>query len=137
MAPPFLKCPTEVLNIILSPLETPHLLALCLTCQRLRAVAEPFLYSSIQWTWTGGPGTNLQPLTSAPPIVPFLQTIIFRPELADLIQDVQLLGVSFERTHYKRLSSRLQVTEADVERMVQCVQHMNVSYADFWIDELH
>lgn len=140
MASPFLNSPTEILHMILEPLARADLSALCLACNRLRAIAEPLLYSNIQWTWTWTwtRTRTMKDKPPTPPIVPLLQSIMHRPELADFIQNVHLSGTDFEPSpsYHKHPNLLLQVTVADVERMVQCVQDTNVPYGNLWIDGL-
>merc|ERR1711939_1143861 len=88
------KCPRssfwdllgDLLMPVLKLLSPPELHKLSLVNKESRASCEPLLYSSIEWIWLED---------RPPPIVPFIRTILQRPELAAHVRRVSLLGDSF------------------------------------------
>ncbi|KAL3444233.1 hypothetical protein BJX65DRAFT_297718 [Aspergillus insuetus] len=130
MESPLLSCPADVLHLILEPLGQVDLAALCLTCADLAAIARPRLYSNIRLPWMRNGKSSA--------IVLLLSTIVQRPELADLIHTLHLSGNDIEPspTYNNTPSPRLQVTDTDVQSMVQCIQALNVLYRDLWIEGL-
>lgn len=131
MASPLLNSPTEILLLILAHLSSANLWAICLTSRDLRTLAEPFLYSGIQWTWK---------VSQTPPIIQLLRTILQRPQLSSLIQSVVLHGednFGRNRHHFLNESPKLLVSEMNVHGLVKCVKGLNVPYGDKWIQELN
>jgi hypothetical protein len=130
MASLLLNSPADILDMVLELLAQEDLLALCLTCKELRVFAEPLVYSHVQLIWANNKKTPL--------IVPLLRIIIRKPTLADLIQSVHLSGSDFELspTYHNHPNPLLQVTDMDVNSLVQCVQGMNVPYSQLWIEGL-
>ncbi|PLB36520.1 uncharacterized protein BDW47DRAFT_132712 [Aspergillus candidus] len=124
-----LSTPPEILHPVLASLSPSDLYAVCLTHRYLRSLAEPFLYSHIQWTWTN---------SQNPPITRFLRSIVQRPELASYVRVVILNGNTFEREwrDYQHESPRLPVTEFALDELVECIEKTQVPYAEQWIQEL-
>lgn len=85
--PSILNCPTDVAHIILALLSPGSLQALCLTHNGLRALAEPYLYSHINWLWDE---------STTSPIVALLRSILHRPQLAGFVKTVTLTGLDFQ-----------------------------------------
>ncbi|KAK7179886.1 uncharacterized protein CC84DRAFT_1165021 [Paraphaeosphaeria sporulosa] len=83
MAPDFPSLPSELLLLILEyihtlPNATPSLASLCLTSQRIRSLAEPFLYASY---------SNANQIDK-PHIFPL--SLISRPDLADHVREINI-----------------------------------------------
>lgn len=129
MASPILSTPPEVLRGVFAYLSRSDLWAVCLTHRYLRTLAESFLYAQIQWTWTS---------SQNPPIAQFLQSIVHRPELANLVDVVVLSGDSFDRSlhDYKQKSPKLPVTEVVLDGLVKCIERIHTPYGKQWIQEL-
>ncbi|QIW96309.1 hypothetical protein AMS68_001827 [Peltaster fructicola] len=70
-------------DVVLRDLSRKELCTLCLVSKESRCLAEPYLYSKIDWQWM---------LHSEPPIIPFLKTILARPKLAAHVRSVVLRG---------------------------------------------
>jgi hypothetical protein len=110
-------------------LSSAELHALCLVNKRFRIIAEPFLYTQIQWTWTD---------SQNPRIAQFLRTIVRRPELAGFVQVVILNGGCFDPIgwDYKKKCPKLPVTEVVLDELVKCIERIRIPNAEQWIQEL-
>lgn len=82
------ECPEEILRCILQLVWPSDYYSLCLVNQRIRATAETFLYSNITLTWSK---------TETPPIIPFMQTLFRRPELAGYVDTIKFEGSDFDQ----------------------------------------
>ncbi|KJK63938.1 F-box-like protein [Aspergillus parasiticus SU-1] len=129
MACSILSTPPEILHMIFAPLSPSDLYAVCLTCRNWHSIAEPYLYSQVEWTWTNAQN---------PPIVQFLRSIVHRPELASLVHIMILNGDSFERSiwDFQKKSPKLPVTEAVLDDLMKCIERLHIPYAEEWIQEL-
>lgn len=129
MASPILSTPPEILRMVFASLSPSDLCAVCLTHRDLRSLAEPLLYTHIQWTWTS---------SQSPPIAQFLRSIVHRPELASFVHVVILSGDSFDRSlrDYRQKSPKLPVTEVVLDGLVKCIERIHIPYAEQWIQEL-
>lgn len=84
---------TELLDAILLLLQQSELAKVARSCKKLRTHATPFLYRSISWTWSGGtPGPCVPP--QGPPIRLLIRTVVANPDLAKLIEVIDLQAVS-------------------------------------------
>lgn len=72
---------SDVEAVILSLLSTADLAKLSLVSKAARTAAEPYLYTQLDWAWTGA---------TPPPIVPFIRTILERPHLATFVKRLTL-----------------------------------------------
>ncbi|PGH17918.1 hypothetical protein AJ79_00817 [Helicocarpus griseus UAMH5409] len=130
MASPLLNIPEDVLRLILASLSSANLWAVCLTHTALRTLAEPFLYSHIQWIWDR---------SHNPPIVPFLRTILRRPELALRVKSLILEGNTLGSSAYhknRHKYTKFPVNETDLDELIKCIKGMNVPYSALWIHEI-
>ncbi|KAK7415738.1 hypothetical protein QQX98_005651 [Neonectria punicea] len=129
MASPLLSIPTEILRLVLASLSSSTLHKLCLVNTDLRSLAEPFLYGNIQWTWTE---------SQTPPIIFLLRSILRRPELAAFTQNLTLNGATFEHNkhQFRRESPWLSVAEEDLDELVECIERIDVPYADLWMQDM-
>lgn len=129
MASPLLSNPTDILLSIFAPLPPTTLRELCLVNTDLRALAEPFLYSSIHWTWVE---------SQTPPITSLLRTILQRPQLVIFVQSITLDRATFKRDrHQFRLESpKLVVSEDDLGALIDCINSINVPFGEVWIQEI-
>ncbi|GFF92050.1 hypothetical protein IFM61392_08016 [Aspergillus lentulus] len=121
--------PAEILYLVVQFLSSAELHALCLVNKRFCLVAEPFLYTQIQWTWTD---------SQKPPIAQFLRTIVHRPELASFVQVMILNGDCFDPVlwEYRKKSPKLTVTEVVLDELAKCIERIRIPYAEQWIQEL-
>lgn len=113
-------------------LSSAELGVLCLVNRHLRALAEPFLYSEIQWTWLE---TDPHPL----PITQLLRTILCRPELAAYITSVHLNGRNDKRRGYQstnRTTPTIPVFGTELDESITFIRGTRVPYSDQWIQEL-
>lgn len=130
MAFSLLDSPDDVLLLILPSLSSADLYNMCLTHSTLRFLAEPFLYSGFEWTWTQD---------QAPPIVSLLYSILRCPQHGNYVRSAVLNGDTFERgpLHYKRPSPKIPAPEgAELGELVECISRLNVPYSKQWIEEL-
>ncbi|RDW70513.1 uncharacterized protein DSM5745_08024 [Aspergillus mulundensis] len=65
--------------------------ALCHVNKAFRSVAEPFLYSKIQFTWQKNPDYYATP-EQPPPIIEFLRTLFSCPQLVRYVKNLHLDG---------------------------------------------
>ncbi|KAK7994082.1 hypothetical protein PG990_013572 [Apiospora arundinis] len=143
MAPSISQFPPEIINLIFDSLSTPEFHSLCRVNRYLRTLSEPRLYSDLRWTWKfdwpEAPPRPYPMTTRLPPFVPFLHTILRRPELAASVETVELVSGDFGRPtkygHYKD-APELPVVGADLSKLVSIVEGYNVPYGDIWIEEL-
>lgn len=75
-----LECNEDVLRLILGYLSKADLRAVCLVHPHLRGLAEPLLYSTIEFTWS----RRFQPH----PITSLVRSLLQRPELGGHIHRV-------------------------------------------------
>ncbi|KAF9883744.1 hypothetical protein FE257_002998 [Aspergillus nanangensis] len=124
----FNRCPAEILNLVFKFLSPTELRSLTLVSKDLRAVAEPLLYSKIQWTWQDG--------HHPPPITQLLRTIISRPQLAAYITNVYLAGNFFRGQDFRRKIAQIPLLGAELDGAITFIQRTGVPYIDLWIQEL-
>ncbi|KPM43773.1 hypothetical protein AK830_g2802 [Neonectria ditissima] len=129
MVSPLVSSPTDVLHQIITYLPRRTLYNLCLASTALRSVAEPFLYSSIQWTWTE---------SQTPPILSLLRSILRRPELATFTQHFALKGAAYEYDldQIRGESPKISPADDDLDAIIQCMQRIDVPYRDLWMEEI-
>ncbi|KAK8029560.1 hypothetical protein PG993_010851 [Apiospora rasikravindrae] len=143
MAHSGLDFPPEIINLICDLLFEAELHALCGVNRRLRAVAEPRLYSELRWkwnfTWPEAPPRPYPMNTRVPPLIPFLRAVARRPELGAYVRTIGLeCGEfdSYDATVHYRDTPALPVVGADLTDLVARVQSFNVPYADQWVQKL-
>ncbi|KFY59294.1 hypothetical protein V496_05721 [Pseudogymnoascus sp. VKM F-4515 (FW-2607)] len=126
---PLLGCPIEVQYLIFRYLSKADLRSLCLAHSNLRALAETYLYSEINFGWQKGREVRRHPITT------LLRSILRRPELADHIRTISLVGASF-RWNYGGTTPRILVPETELEEVLTLVTMTGVSYRETWLEEL-
>ncbi|KAK8045899.1 hypothetical protein PG996_013963 [Apiospora saccharicola] len=117
--------------------------ALCRVNKRLRAVAEPRLYSELRWawrfTWPEAPPHPYPMNIQVPPFIPFLRTISSRPELATFVRTIDLSCGSFN-THaascHMKDKPPLPTVGADMNALIGMVHSFGVQYAHCWVKQL-
>ncbi|KAH6880833.1 hypothetical protein B0T10DRAFT_581538 [Thelonectria olida] len=119
-----LDCPLEVIQAVLQRLSPTDLYALCLTNKALRILAEPHLYSTIEWTW--------ERIHTPPPIDLLLRSLLRRPELSQHVRTLIIRGcLGFGNTTPPTTS-----TDAlDMDKVIQFIQSTTVPFVPLWIDE--
>lgn len=129
-ASPLLTCPAEVLDLVLKSLSPANYAQLCSVNKSLQEFAEPYLYASVQWTWSRGPPPT--------PFVLFARSVLRRPQLGRHIRSLSLMGGS----PYKiRENEAGDVSILEVERL--STGHLNKFFSTrgksekTWIDLLH
>lgn len=134
MAPKtLLSCPEEILRMILKDLSFADLQRVCAIDRRLHAIAQPLLYSHIQWTYTK---------SQSPPIAQFLQTLIRRPDLAECIETIHLAGndrLGKSSNYYSAENKKPQIAlsdDVDLGGMVEWITQFGGPYSERWIREL-
>ncbi|KAK4233103.1 hypothetical protein C8A03DRAFT_19747, partial [Achaetomium macrosporum] len=97
-----LACPVEMVHLILACLSQADLGAICLVDKVLHTLAEPFLYSTIRFTWWTG-------AEQAPQITSLLRSILARPELAAHIRTVSITRDPFSSQRCRGETPRILV----------------------------
>ncbi|RJE18279.1 hypothetical protein PHISCL_09383 [Aspergillus sclerotialis] len=121
-------CPLDILYLVVKLLSPDEWRTLCLVNRNFHAIAEPLLYSKIQWSW--------QHKKRPPPILQFLQTIISRPELAVHVTNIQLEGKYLSNNGNTYSIPLIPVSGAELDKEIEFIQRSGVSYSDVWIQEL-
>lgn len=116
--------------LIFRYLSKADLRSVCLTHSNLRALAEIYLYSEINFGWQEGHEVRRHPITT------LLRSILYRPELADHIRTISLVGASFHWSHYKGKTPRILVPETELEEVLTFVTMTEVFYRETWLEEL-
>jgi hypothetical protein len=122
------SCPADILLLVLELQSPAEWRTLCLVNRHFRAIAEPLLYSKIQWSWKDP--------KNPPPIVPFLRTIISRPELAAQVTNIQLEGQTLSNFGSTSSISSIPLSGAELDREIEFIQRTGVSYSESWIQQL-
>lgn len=129
--PDFLGYPNEVIFSILTFCSSADLLSLSRVNKRLNELANPVIYSSIQFTWTK---------LVTPPVIIFLRSILSRPQLAEHVQHLTLEGdLSFYRCWNSNSPlPKLSWTEAEATLGLATglVNKLQLPYTEDWIREL-
>lgn len=118
----------DILLLVLELQSPAEWRTLCLVNRQFRAIAERLLYSKIQWSWRNH--------ENPPPIVPFLWTIISRPELAAHIRKIQLEGRYLSNYGSSSSIASIPVSGAALDKGIEFIQRTGVPYSDFWIQQL-
>ena len=124
--PPLLRCPTDVLALILQWLSSHDLHALCLVCRDLHHIAEPVLYSNIHLTWVNG---------HDPRITSLLGAILTRPDLAACVRRILLDGDTFYNPPRSE-EHTFPISEADLIQPMEFVKRYRVPSPDIWVEQL-
>lgn len=95
-----LDCPVEIFHAIFALDTSPaDLASLCCASKSVNALAQPLLYSKIEWEWLEA--------ARPPPITLLLGTLVRRPDLAAHVQHLVLRGETFIFSHRKKKSPPL------------------------------
>ncbi|GAB1216405.1 hypothetical protein ATERTT37_005619 [Aspergillus terreus] len=118
--------------MVLKMLSVTEHRTLCLVNQNIRAIAEPFLYSKIQWTW------QKDRPDSPPPIMQLLRTLLSRPQLAGYITNVRLDGYTYriDRTGFRWTIPQIPIPNDELDKPIAFIQRMGLPYSKRWIQEL-
>ncbi|KAL4745929.1 hypothetical protein BDW72DRAFT_210914 [Aspergillus terricola var. indicus] len=127
------KCPVEILYLVLELLSPADWRELCLVNRRFRAIAEPLLYTKIQWSW--------KILEEPPPIVQFLRTVTQRPCLGTHVLEIRLEGRSIARAAnpkyaYNSSIPWILVSGPALDGGLGLFERTGVPYRDIWQDQL-
>lgn len=104
--------------------------ALSLVNKSLRTIAEPFLYSTIQWTWQ-----EAHP-DAPPPITLLLRTLFSKPQLATYIKNIHLDGYTYRRLELRWKLPKIPISDAELDQPIAFIRGTGVPYGDLWIQEL-
>ncbi|KAL5043000.1 hypothetical protein BDW71DRAFT_216649 [Aspergillus fruticulosus] len=129
------SCPADILYLIfklLSPLEHQ---ALCLVSQKFRTIAEPPLYSKIQFTWQKK-HAYYSDLERPPPIAQLLRTFISKPQLAAHIRRLHLDGKAWAVYATRFKLPKIHIPEDQLAEPVAFIRRTGVPYRDWWSTEL-
>ncbi|KAH7114168.1 hypothetical protein B0J13DRAFT_240874 [Dactylonectria estremocensis] len=124
--PRLLDCPREIAHAILGLVKPADLYWLCLVNQGLRTLAEPLLYSIVDWNWK-----LKQP---QPPITLLLRSLLHRPELSQLVQSLVIDGNWFASSEFS--PPKLAITALDMDKVGRFIQGTRVPFAEDWINEV-
>lgn len=104
--------------------------ALCLVNTEFRAIAEPFLYSRIQFDWQWDDD-------EPPPLIPqFLRTLVARPQLGTYTRSFHLTADLYQRHKSKTIIPEMIITDPDLDLWIPAIQRTGVPFRDIWIQEL-
>ncbi|KAJ5381235.1 uncharacterized protein N7496_003663 [Penicillium cataractarum] len=121
-------CPADILYLVFKLLSPAELRGLCLVNKISRSLAQPFLYSKIQWTWRDP--------HFAPPIIQLLRTLLCRPQLAAYITNLHLDGKVFRQHPFRFSIPKITISDIGLEKFVAFIRGTGVPYSDFWIQEV-
>ncbi|QIW97704.1 hypothetical protein AMS68_003222 [Peltaster fructicola] len=118
----------DVVLLVFSYLNQADLFAVCLTCTRLRNIAETVLYSKISWRWDR---------STSPPVIRFLNAILRRPALA---KHVRTLTLTQKRT-VTGTAGKIELPPASTEELdadlaAQVLSKTGVPFASKWLAEI-
>ncbi|PLB48817.1 hypothetical protein P170DRAFT_464416 [Aspergillus steynii IBT 23096] len=128
-APSLGSWPADIWYLVFKLLSPAEFRALCRVNKMFCALAEPFLYSKIQWIWL----TVRLPAT----FLRFLETLISKPYLATYITDIHLGGDTFRYQEFRRPVPIIPIPDEDLEEPIAFIRRTGVPFADMWIQELH
>ncbi|GAM37858.1 hypothetical protein TCE0_033r08133 [Talaromyces pinophilus] len=120
--------PMELCQCIFSYLSKTDYFNLCLVHGRLRTIAEPYLYSEIQFTWE----EKLQPH----PITSLLRSLLRRPQLATFIRRLSLADFNFYNPYSEDRAPKILVSEDALKELIAFVMKATVPYRQIWLEEL-
>ncbi len=108
MTSPFASLPADIVPLLFAPLSRLDFYSLCLVCREIRALAEPYLYSNIHFSWE---------IESRPPPLPaIVRTILERPELGGHVRSLIVDGDVFIHVFRgPRHPPKLQVAEGTLQ----------------------
>ncbi|KAL4886173.1 hypothetical protein BJY04DRAFT_213707 [Aspergillus karnatakaensis] len=125
------QCPPEIWDLVLDQLAPSEYRTLCLVSKGFRAIAEPLLYSKIEWIWKHVHAPVIQ--YHYPPIVQLLRTLLARQELADCITTMHLAGYISSHNPCSFETPRFQIPEIELDGAISFVQKANPPYGERWI----
>lgn len=102
---------------------------------KFRAIAEPLLYSKIQFTWQKRLDFYHE-LESPPPITQLLWTLLSRPQLAAHIRSLHLDGFAWvvHATRFKL--PKIHIPEDQLDEPIAFIRRTGIPYIDWWSREL-
>ena len=104
--------------------------ALCLVNTEFRAIAEPFLYSIIQFDWQWDDD-------EPPPLIPeLLRTLVASPQLGTYTRSFHLTADLYQRHKSKTITPEMIIAEPDLGLWIPAIQRTGVPFRDIWIQEL-
>jgi hypothetical protein len=123
------------LYLVFKLLSSAELHALCLVSHKFRAIAEPLLYSKIQFTWQKRLDFYHE-LESPPPIAQLLWTLLSRPQLAAHIRSLHLDGFAWvvHATRFKL--PKIHIPEDQLDQAIAFICGSGVPCIDWWSQEL-
>lgn len=104
--------------------------------KNFRTIAEPLLYSKIQFTWQKKHDyySNLE---APPPITQLLRTLLSKPQLAAYITSLHLDGKAYT-LHVTRFKlPKIHIPEDSLDKLIAFIRRSGVPYRDWWSRELH
>ncbi|RSL48462.1 hypothetical protein CEP54_012904 [Fusarium duplospermum] len=117
--------PQEIVDSVLKWLSPKDLYALCLVDKSFCAVAQPWLYSRIEWEWR----------KKIPPVDILLRTLLEKPTLGDHVQSVILKGTDIGHHYFPVTPAMPGLDDNGVEDLVAFVKSRELPrrYSNAWI----
>ncbi|KAK4106186.1 hypothetical protein N658DRAFT_563110 [Parathielavia hyrcaniae] len=128
----FLECNEDVLLLMLGYLSRADLHAVCLAHSRLRQIAEPLLYSAIEFTFR----RNVKPQPDPHPLTSLVRTVLKRPDLDAYVLSLSCKGGAEPSTGRDGEAPKMTVGESDLREPLSFVSKAQVSYRDAWLEAL-
>ncbi|KAL4808055.1 hypothetical protein BDV18DRAFT_158173 [Aspergillus unguis] len=129
------NCPEDVLYLVFKLLSPTEHHALCLVNQNFRAIAEPLLYSKIQFIWHKDLD-SCDKLECPPPITQLLRTLISKPELAAYVRSLDLDGFIWAANRTRFRLPQIHIPEDELDKAIAFIHQSGVSYMGWWSQEL-
>lgn len=128
------SCPADILYLIFKFLSPAEHRTLCLVNQKFRAIAEPSLYSKIQFTWEKK--LHISGLEAPPPIAQPLRTLISNLQLAAYIKSFRLDGFAWAAKAARFKHLQIHIPHDQLNELVAFIKRSGVPYRDSWSREL-
>ncbi|KAF2149319.1 hypothetical protein K461DRAFT_44763 [Myriangium duriaei CBS 260.36] len=121
-------CVGDAEHQVLVSLCPRDLVQLCLVSKKSRASTEPYLYSNISCTWS-----VKQPCS----MLALVQTLLRRPDLAEHVRSVSLLGDDLNKVRSLRDVPEIATAGLDLGLMRKTIEVSKIELANDWTDQLN
>lgn len=120
--------------LVFKLLSSAELHALCLVGHKFRAIAEPLLYSKIQFIWEKR--LHFSSLEAPPPITQLLRTLLSKPQLATHVKSLHLDGFAWAGHASRFKLPKIHIPEDQLDEPIAFIRRTGVPYIDWWSQEL-
>ncbi|KAB8073744.1 hypothetical protein BDV29DRAFT_201671 [Aspergillus leporis] len=126
----------DILYLVFELLSPSEYQALCLVNKHFQTIAEPLLYSKIQFTWQKKHDyySNLE---APPPITQLLRTLLSKPQLAAHITSLHLDGKAYVLHDTRFKLPKIHIPKNQLYELIMFIHRTGVPYRDWWSRELH